>query len=343
MKAAVKRAPARVEIEEWPLPELQQGEVLVRVKSVGICGSDLHGWTEENSKGRPVGLIMGHEASGIVEKVAPGVSRVAPGDRVAVDPQIRCGVCKACVSGYQNICEKVAIIGSALRAFRQGALAEYVAVPERQLFRIPDALSFEDAAVLEPLANALHVARRIRVDAGSTVLVIGAGTLGLAMIQAAALSGATRIIVSDLSDFRLSVAKSLGATVCCNSGKQDLNELVSSLTDGKGADAVIEAVGISATYQQAIKAVRRRGWIAFFGAVSQQITVDLLPILHKEINIAGCTGFTEEFEVAIALLGSGVLKAAPLVTHVFPLDQAQKGFETMADQGSNSIKVLVNP
>ena len=343
MKVAVKRDTRHIEVEAWELPEIQGGEVLVRVKSVGICGSDLHGWSEENSKGRPNGLIMGHEASGLVEGIGEGVTRVKVGDRVAIDPQIRCGTCRTCRSGWQNICEKVFIIGSGLRAFRHGAFAEYVSVPEKQLFGIPDSLSYDDAALLEPLSNALHVARRITIEVGSSVLILGAGTLGLAMIQAARLSGASTIIVADLSDFRLSVARSLGATTCCNPSRQDPLEVVAALTGGRGVDAVIEAVGISPTYQQAIKAVRRRGWIAFFGAVASQITVDLLPILHKEINIAGCTGFTEEFETAIELLAAGNLNAKALVTHTLPLEKTQEGFEILSNPAINSIKVLINP
>jgi L-iditol 2-dehydrogenase len=341
VKAAVIKGQRHIEIEDRPIPEIQSMQVLVKVGAVGICGSDVHGWQEEKSTARPPGLIMGHEAAGEVFETGTEVVDFKKGDRVAIDPQIFCYNCNACAHGWYTVCENKKVIGSALRGFLNGAMAEYVAVQQNQLFRIPDSLSTSEGAMVEPVSNALHVINRVKFNLGDCVTVIGAGTLGLCIMQAARLAGAGKLVAVDISEFRLSVAKKLGADVTINAEKSDPVEEIQRITGGRGSDVVAEAVGIERTYRQAIAMVRKTGSIMVFGALERVVRVDLYPILHKEITLIGCTGAGWECPPSIALMDSGRINVKPLITHELPLDQAQKAFEIVEDPSENTIKVIL--
>lgn len=329
--------------DEVPEPALGPQSVLVRVRAAGICGSDLHGFLDDAGTSRREGLIMSHEIAGEVAAVGEAVTGLQAGQRVTVDPQVRCGHCDACRNGWISICENKRVLGSSLRGFEQGGMAQYVAVDAAQVFPIPDSMSMEQAAMIEPLSNALHVVNRAGIKLGDTVVVIGAGTLGLCMVQAVAAAGAGRLIVSDTSDFRLGVAERTGADVVVNPMRENLRERVSELTGGVGADVVIESVGIDQTYQDAIHIVRKRGRVMFFGAVQDMVTVPLMRILHKEIDIVGCTGANDETELGIRLVAAGKIDLTPIITHSFPLEEAQAAFDILSDRDADTIKVQVIP
>jgi 2-desacetyl-2-hydroxyethyl bacteriochlorophyllide A dehydrogenase len=333
----------KLQTEELPTPEIGPTGVLVHVTAAGICGSDLHGFLDDEGTSRRPGLIMSHEAAGIVAAVGNEVTRLSVGDRVTVDPQVTCGVCLPCRRGWISICDNKRVTGSSLRGFEQGAMAEYLAVEEKQVFVIPDSMSMEEAAMIEPLSNALHVVNRAGLQLGQTVVILGAGTLGLCMVQAVALSGVSNVIVSDTSDFRLEVASGTGATKVVNPMRDDLRSVVAEITRGLGADVVIESVGIDATYQDAIQIVRKRGRVMFFGAVQDTVTLPLLPILHKEIDIVGCTGANDETSTAIDLVAAGKIDLRPIITHEYALDEAQSAFDVLSDRTANAIKVQVRP
>ncbi|QPZ38121.1 zinc-dependent alcohol dehydrogenase [Paramicrobacterium chengjingii] len=344
MKAALIRAERDRKIlvtEDVPRPEISPSQVLVRIHVAGICGSDLHGFMDAAGTARRDGLIMSHEAAGIVEEIGSAVESVTVGDRVTVDPQVVCGQCEPCRNGWISICDNKRVTGSSLRGFEQGSMAEYLAVESSQVYNLPENLTYAMGALIEPLSNAIHVINRASIRLGDTVVVLGAGTLGLCMIQAARAAGAGRIVASDTSDFRLTVARQLGADVTVNPLTAKLRDVVSAETDGVGADVVIESVGIDATYQDTIHIVRKRGRIMFFGAVQPTVSVDLMPILHKEIDIVGCTGANDETQIAIDMMASGAIDIAPLLTHSFSLDEAQAAFDAMADPSIDTIKVQV--
>jgi len=346
MKAAVIHmvdGHKRLQTDELPTPEIGPTGVLVHVSAAGICGSDLHGFLDDEGTSRRPGLVMSHEAAGTVAAVGDAVTRVKVGDRVTVDPQVTCGVCLPCQRGWISICDNKRVTGSSLRGFEQGAMAEYLAVEEKQVFAVPDSMSMEEAAMIEPLSNALHAVNRAGLKLGQTVVILGAGTLGLCMVQGVALSGVTNLIVSDTSDFRLGVAARTGATHTVNPLRDDLQAIVTELTGGLGADVVIESVGIDATYQDAIRIVRKRGRVMFFGAVQDTVTLPLLPILHKEIDIVGCTGANDETVTAIDLVAAGKIDLRPIITHEYALDDAQAAFDVLSDRGADAIKVQVRP
>lgn len=346
MKAAVVESDGtrkRLRTKEVKTPTVGPSDVLVRVQRAGICGSDLHGFLDPEDTSRGVGLIMGHEISGEIAEVGSGVEGLAEGDRVTVDPQIRCGTCFACQRGWISICENKQGLGSSRNGLVHGAFAEYVRVDHEQIIQVPAEVSLERAVLIEPLGNGVHVRHRARPSPDDLVVVLGAGTLGLSMIAAFRAAGVTRIVATDLSDTKLKVAADLGASHTANGTDEELAGLVDGLSHGIGADIVVEAVGVTATYSQALTVARRRGKVMFFGAVVPSVELALIPILHKELMLIGCTGANDEWTEAVDLVANGVVDPAPLITHEFPLEQAQEAMDTLADPAAEAIKVLLIP
>lgn len=341
MKTAIIKGPNKMEIQERPMPKPGNQEVLVKVKSVGICGSDIHGFLGLSGKRRLPGLIMGHEASGIVEEIGKDVSILKKGDRVAIDPQIYCGYCYACKHGWQNLCDNMSFIGSSMRNLKDGAMCEYIVLSLKQLYKIPDDLSFNEAAMLDPVSNALHLFNRAYMEVGDTVAILGTGVIGLILVQVAKLKGAGKIIAVDVSDMRLSLAKAFGADMIVNSNKQNTVDVIMSITANRGVDIVVEAVGLSATYKDAINLASKRGQVLAFGFRDDEISIPLQPLLFKEITIIGNTAFVFEIQPFIYFVSSGRIDVKPIITHVFSLDDVQKAFETAADQFSGAVKVMI--
>ncbi len=342
MKAAIVRNnPRRISMEEVDIPTPSKGEVLVKVKANGLCGSDVHGFIDENSAGRVEGLIMGHEATGTVETIGEGVEGWKKGDRVVVNPQFRCGKCYACQNGWFTVCEHSKIIGSALRGFVQGAMADFVIVPASHLHKLPDNLSFELGALVEPFANAIHVVNRVGINLGDNVVVMGAGTIGLCMVKMAKLSGAAKVIAIDVSDYNLNTATKFGADHLINSLTCDPVQAVRDICDGKGSDVTLEAAGLGKTYSQAALMTRKRGRFAFFGAAAPTATIDLYPFLHRELNMFGCTGFDVECDMAIDMMSKGTVDASLLISQTFPMCDSAKAIETFLDKDTNVIKIII--
>ncbi len=339
----VRNNPRRLDLESVDIPTLEGNEVLVQVKSNGLCGSDVHGFMDENSKGRVDGLIMGHEASGIVAQVGDAVEGCPVGTRVVINPQFRCNSCYACAHGWYNVCEKAKIIGSALRGFVQGAMADYVKVPASHLHILPENLSFDEGSMVEPVANAIHVVNRAGISLGDNVAVMGAGTIGLCMIKMAKLAGAGKVIAIDIEDYHLDLAKLFGADEVVNSRNCDPVETVRDMCGGIGTDVTLEAAGLGKTYSQAALMTRKRGTFAFFGAAKPTVEMDLYPLLHRELNMVGCTGFDRECDIAIDMMANGDIDVKPLISHRFNMADSTKAIETFLDPKQNVIKaVLVN-
>lgn len=345
MKAAVIRLENDkkvLRIEDVEDPSVGDYDVLIRIMASGICGSDLHGFLDSAGTARRDGLIMGHEAAGEVVEVGRLVTRVAVGDRVTIDPQMICGTCVPCRNGWISICDNKRVTGSSLRGFEQGTMAELASIPERQVYVVPNTMDFSEAAMIEPLSNALHLVNRANILLGDTVVIYGAGTLGLCILQGVVIAGAGRIIVSDTATNRLEIAKSMGANVVLNPMTSDIHSEVLKLTDNRGADVVIESVGIDATYQDAIATVRKRGRVMFFGAVQDTVTLPLLPILHKEITLVGCTGANDETQLAIGMVASGRVDLRAMLTHQLPLAEAQEAFDILSAPNL-AVKIQLTP
>src|SRR5262252_9597063 len=244
MKALLLKEYKQFSFEDAPTPEPGPEEVLVAVKACGICGSDVHGMDGSTGRRRPP-IIMGHEASGVIAAAGAEVKEWKPQDRVTFDSTIYCGVCDYCRRGEINLCDRRRVLGVSCEDYRQhGAFAEFVAVPPRILYRVPEALPFEHAAMVEPFAIALHAIRRSPPALNDTVVVVGAGMIGLALVQGLSHTGCGQLIVLDIADDRLAMATKLGATHTINSGKEDGVRAIQDLTQGRGADVSFEAVGI---------------------------------------------------------------------------------------------------
>jgi L-iditol 2-dehydrogenase len=333
----------KLEIAASPLPVIEKDEALVRVHACGICGSDVHGY--DGSSGRRIPpLIMGHEASGVIEKIGGDVSGFAPGARVTFDSTISCGRCDYCRSGRTNLCDNRMVLGVSCGSYRRhGAFAEFVAVPARILFTVPDNLSFEHAAMVEPVAVAAHAARQTPVVPGGTAIVVGCGMIGLLIIQTLRLIGWSRIIAVDLDASRLQLASSLGAHHTLNSGKGDALKNLLDLTNGKGADTAFEAVGISATVKLAISAVRKGGSVVLVGNIAPEVNLPLQSVVTREISLHGSCAFNDECAVAIHRLAAGEIQVKPLISAVAPLEEGPAWFDRLYRSEPGLMKVILQP
>ncbi len=343
MKTAVISAPYKFEIKEMQKPTPQAGQLLIRVKSVGICGSDVHGMEAEGGIRRRPGLIMGHEASGQIEAVGENVVGWKPGDRVAINPQLSCGYCYGCERGLKHLCENGVVLGSSRVSMSHGAMQEYIIVPPRQVNKLPDNVSYDEGCTLDFVGNAMHVMNRAEGKFGDTYVVIGTGAIGLVIVQLAKLRGAGKIIAVDTSPTKLELAKKYGADRVINPMHEDVIEAVKQETNGYGADISIEAVGIPATYETAVNVLRIQGKLMALGFAVNEVKIPIQPLLFKELSIIGCTGFAFEAESVLNMISDGRIDVKTLITHKYTLDKIEAGFESILDLTSNTIKVVINP
>jgi len=343
MKALVYTGPYCFEYKEFPDPVAGDDDVLIRVKACGICGSDVHGCTGKTGRRIPP-LIMGHEAAGVVEDVGKNVSGFERGDRVCFDSTVYCNTCGACQSGLFNRCVERQVLGVSVPAFkRHGAFAEYVAVPSWIVSKIPDHLSFIDASLLEPASIGTHAANRAPISKDDTVLVIGAGTIGLFILQGCKLRGAARAIVADINEFRLGVAKQLGADVLINPLKSDLKEVVLKETKDKGVDVALEAVGYAKTFAGAVSVTKTGGHIVAVGNLEQKAEFDLQQLVAREHTFIGSYASSGEFRDCIELFASGQLNVEPLISDVRPLEEGPRAFERLLKAEENLLKIVLEP
>jgi threonine dehydrogenase-like Zn-dependent dehydrogenase len=338
MKAAVWYGGKDIRIEDVAIPTVDPEEVLIKVKAVGICGSELHAY-EGLSKRRTPPLVMGHEFAGIIEQVGERSTGLGLRDRVVVDPAVPCGVCELCLSGQTNICRARRHVGIDF----PGAFAQYVKVPSRACHKISDSISFEEAALAEPLSVGTHAASSTNVRDGDVVLILGSGVIGLSCLIAARERAGT-ILVSDLIDLRLNFAKLFGADVVIDASAVDPVSEVQRATSGKGADTVIEAVGLEKTVGQAISSVKDGGRVILVGMLDQTARVNILDITLKEIQIKGSYGRTsEDFRKGLTLLEKDPSTIRRLITHTFPLDSVSQAFETMSRKKESTMKIVLVP
>ena len=343
MKALLLSQYKQLEIADLPNPTAGPGQVLVRVAACGICGSDVHGY--DGSTGRRIPpIVMGHEAAGTVAAVGEGVTKFAVGDRVAFDSTISCGRCRYCLQGQINLCDRRQVLGVSCGDYRcAGAFAEYVVVPEHIVCLLPDSLSFDEAAMLEAVAVALHGVSLSNVKASDTALVVGAGMIGLLTLQGLRAAGCSRVFIADIDSTRLRLAQEVGATAILRaSGKELLAEIL-RLTDGEGADVVIEAVGLDATVRGAIDCVRKGGTVVLVGNVTPEVTLPLQKVVTRQIRLQGSCASEGEYKRGIELLASGAIRVRPLITAVAPLEDGPRWFERLHAREPNLMKVVLTP
>jgi L-iditol 2-dehydrogenase len=329
MRALQLVAASKLAVVELPLPAPGPGEVRLRVRACGICGSDLHGMDGGSGRRIPP-LVMGHEASGVVDAVGEGVSAWRAGDRVTFDSTVWCGECGYCREGRVNLCDSRQVVGVACAEFRRdGAFAEYVTLPQRILHRLPEGLSFEAAAFAEPVGVALHAVRRAGDVAGASVLVVGAGLIGLLVVQALKRAGAAKVIAVDLDAGRLKLAAELGAEETIVAGSAPVPEV----------DVAMEVVGAAATVDLALRSVRKGGRVVLVGNLAPSVPLPLQIVVTRELDVLGSCAIAGEYPAALAAIASGEIRVEPLVTASMDLEQGVRAFELAKSPGA--LKVLI--
>src|SRR5467141_4313710 len=331
-----------LEIVDLPEPKPAPGEILVRVAACGICGSDVHGY--DGSSGRRIPpIVMGHEAAGRIAAVGSGVKGFAEGDRVTFDSTIYCGACGPCRRGEVNLCDNRQVMGVSCSDYRRaGAFTEYIAVPSRIVYRLPDNLSFAEAAMLEAVAVAVHAVSLAQVSPNDTALVLGAGMIGLLVVQALRVAGCSRVLVADIDSSRLKLAQDVGATAVLTAGA-DLVAQVFELSGGAGADVVVEAVGRNETVGAAIESVRKGGTVVLVGNISPEVALPLQKVVTRQIRLQGSCASAGEYPEAIKLMASAAIRVKPLISAIAPLAEGPAWFERLYAREPNLLKVVLTP
>jgi len=343
MKAVYLHAPHDLRVHEEPIPRLTEPDhVLLRVAAVGICGSDCH-FYERGKIGRFVvkePLILGHELAGTVVEIGREVQGLKPGDRVAVEPGIPCRRCPRCKGGRYNICEQE-VIFMATPGLIHGAFREYLTWPADLLFKLPETMSLEDGAMVEPLAVGVQACRRGGIAPGHSAAVLGAGPIGLLAAQTAAAYGAHPVVVTDVIPLRVALAEKLGLAAV-DAGKEDPVEAMRRATDGKGPDVVIETAGTIPTIRQAMTAVRTGGVVVLVGLPPEdEATLPLMDMLQREYDLRSVFRYANCYPAAISLIAAGRIQLAPLRTHEFPLERTEEALQTTVGRKHEAIKVMV--
>jgi L-iditol 2-dehydrogenase len=343
MRALLLEDYRRLRVCDFPDPEVGPEDVLIRVKACGICGSDVHGY--DGSSGRRIPpLVMGHEAAGVIERVGDQVDRFEVGDHVTFDSTIYCGRCAACRQGRVNLCDHRMVLGVSCDDYRRhGALAEYVAVPQRVVYRLPQGLCFEHAALVEPVSIAFHAVRRTSIALGDSAAVVGAGMIGLLVIQALRAAGCGRVLAIDLVDAKLELARQLGADDVINAGACDASAELMNRTDGRGVDHSIEVVGLDSSVASAMAMARKGGTVTLVGNLAAQVELPLQAVVTRELTLYGSCASAGEYPACLAMMARGTIDVAPLISAVVPLDEAPHWFDRLYEDSSGLLKVLVQP
>ena len=322
---------------ERELPPLEAGQVLIKTKAVSICGSDLHTFKGKHPFA-PLPAALGHELAGEVVELGPEVRNIALGDRVVLEPVIVCGRCAFCRQGSYNLCQNI----SFHHRRGQGAFTPYFAAHENWVHKLPAEVSYEQGALLEPLAVAVHAANRAQIQLGQSVAVMGGGSIGLMIMRLCVARGAGQVFVVDLRDFSLQTALSLGASQAVNAGDADPVETIMQATGGLGVDAAFEAVGAQATLLQALKVLKKGGRAVLAGLNSNpEVSIPSNIFVSKEITVSGTQGYCWDFQTALKLLAFKRFDLDPFITHTFMLDELAKGFELLQDPDNRAVKVII--
>lgn len=339
MRAAILTDIRHVEIQELPVRKPGPGEVLIRVRAAGICGAELHAFIGTHPFRKPP-IQMGHEMAGDVEEVGPAVVSVVRGDHVSVLPG-ECGRCSACKEGAPNLCENKIHLGTAKWP---GCFADYIIAPEASVFKVPSHVSHQEAAIAEPLSVAIHAVQLIHTTLGSSVAILGAGTIGLGCVAVAREAGATSICVTDVMDFNLEASKRFGASLIVNAGRKDPVAEIRAATDGRGVDAVLIAVGFAHVLDQAISMVRPKGTVVVVALFDDIVAIRQFTsfMVGEKTVKASWASTPQDFRTAIDLIASGRIKAKDFITHRLPLEKTKEGLELLEKKNEDCIKVMLD-
>ena len=348
MKALVLEEYQHLVYADVPEPRIGAEEVLVQVRACGICGSDVHGL--DGSTGRRIPpVIMGHEAAGVIAEVGADVSGWQAGERVTFDSTIYCGKCYFCRRGWINLCDNRRVLGVSCADYRQhGAFAGYVAVPHHTLYRLPERLSFERAALVEPLSVAFHAVERTPISLNDTAVVVGAGMIGLLIVQALRMAGCGHIVALDLDAGRLDLACRLGADEGLRpdgaaGAPGDVVARVLERTGGRGADVAFEVVGIAPALNLAIRCLRKGGALTLVGNLAPAAEFPLQAAVTRELTLYGSCASRGEYPACLDMIARGAIHVDPLISAVAPLAEGATWFQRLYDREPGLLKVVLRP
>lgn len=347
MNAAILYAPADLRVEKTPRPSAPAAtDVVIRVKSAGVCGSDLDRVMVTGTYHFPT--IPGHEFCGVIEETGPAVTRYRKGDRVLVAPMLPCYQCDSCRQGNYGQCDSYSFLGSRTN----GAFAEFVTAPQSNLLPLPGEVTFEQGAIVEPAAVTLHGLYHLEIKGGEDIVVLGCGAIGLLAVQLVKTLGATRVIACDIDNQKLALARQSGADICINSLEQSVIEAVKGQTDGKGADIIIETAGVSFTQVQSIALCKKHGQVLYLGTAHADVVLKPAVfelIMRNEITLTGSWNAYSapfpgrEWRTVLQYLADGRLKVEPLISHKVTLGKLPETIAGMAAKAFPYVKVVVTP
>ena len=343
MKALVLEEYNHFVYVEMPKPQIGAKDVLIQVKACGICGSDVHGM--DGSSGRRIPpVIMGHEASGVIVETGDGVSDWRVGERVTFDSTVYCGECFYCRRGEINLCDNRRVLGVSCDEYRQhGAFAEYIAVPQHILYRLPTGMSFEQAAMVEAVSIALHAVGRVPIILNDTAVVVGTGMIGLLVVQALRAAGCGQILAVDLDQDRLDLACKLGADAGLNSQTLDAQGEVRMRTGGRGAEIAMEVVGISPTLNLAIQCLKKGGALGLVGNLAPNTEFPLQYVVTRELTLYGSCSSRGEYPACLDLIARGTIDVDALISAVAPLSEGASWFDRLYGGERGLMKVILTP
>jgi L-iditol 2-dehydrogenase len=331
-------APGKIEFCEVARPQPGEEQVLVRIMRIGVCGSDLHVYRGTHPyTSYPV--VQGHEVSGVIAELGRGVTGLAVGEKVTIQPQVTCGECYSCRNGDYHICDSLKVMGFQTT----GAASEFFAVDATKVLKLPDELSLDEGAMVEPLAVAVHALGRAGGAAGKKVLVLGAGPIGNLVAQAAKGTGAQSVMISDLSDYRLGLAKACGVDCTVNPSTADLGEALRAAFGKDRADLTLECVGVEATMEQAIRLARKGTQIVVVGVFGEKAMVDLGSVQDRELKLIGTLMYQEkDYRKAIELAAAGKVDLKPLITDHFAFRDYLAAYQHIEARRSGVLKVIID-
>ncbi len=342
MKAAVLHAVRDLRLEDLAQPRITApDEVLVRVRYVGVCGSDLHYYTHGHVGRYRVEspMILGHECAGEVVEAGAAVRGLPTGTKVALEPGLPCRKCDYCRNGRYNLCPQILFMATPPV---HGSLAEYVVMPADFLFPLPQGTTLREGALMEPLATGVAAARRGRVGPGKKVAILGAGPIGLLCLQVCRAFGADRVAVTEVQPGRLGQAAAMGADAVIDASTEHVVERLREETGGEGPDVVIEAAGAEEAARQAIEAVRPGGTVLLVGIAPESVfPVNVARIVQSELEVRGLFRYANTFPTAVRLCARGAVDLKPLITHEFPLQRVVEAFEMAAAGGDGLLKIMI--
>ncbi|MDI9505676.1 MAG: galactitol-1-phosphate 5-dehydrogenase [Bacillota bacterium] len=340
MKALLLEKYGEPRICDVSCPIIADDEVLVRVHACAICGSDVHGYDGRSDRRRPP-IIMGHEAAGEVAQVGNQVKRYREGDRVVFNSSLFCGTCSYCNHGRQNLCKSSRVFGVHCAGYKlDGAMAEFVAVPERILYHLPKGLDYTLAALAEPFSIALHAVGRTPMGLDETACVIGSGSIGLMLIKALKAAGCTRVAALDINQARLAHARAAGAMLTIDTSEPHWQEDWAKVFP-QGVDHSFEAVGAAQTLNNAIDLVKRGGSVTLVGNAAPSGVIDFQKIVLKELLLIGCYACANEYEVALRLMADKKADVSDIVSVTAPLEEGRKWFDILREGKQDVVKVVL--